>query len=177
MAPILEAIEGNKRQATGNGLKPISFQRMLDEIKLVFSGPDNRVDVDELGKVLKSYKSQEADWNKFAYYDLHKYKRNLVDGQDNYNVMVLCWGPGTKSCIHDHSGSHCFMKILDGELIESRYAWPEEDQMKENNGVGQEMKLISEARLGRDQVLYINGSFASPFLAISIIYKFSTSLT
>lgn len=28
------------------------------------------------------------------------------------------------SPIHDHSGSHCVMKILDGKLQETQYHWP-----------------------------------------------------
>ena len=35
--------------------------------------------------------------------------------------MILCWGEGHGSAIHDHSDSHCFMKILKGELAEVRY--------------------------------------------------------
>lgn len=29
------------------------------------------------------------------------------------------------SAIHDHSGSHCIMKMLDGELKETLYEWPD----------------------------------------------------
>jgi cysteine dioxygenase len=28
------------------------------------------------------------------------------------------------SAIHDHTDSHCFVKVLQGELMETRYAWP-----------------------------------------------------
>lgn len=29
--------------------------------------------------------------------------------------------------IHDHTDSHCFVKVLEGNLLESRFAWPEGD--------------------------------------------------
>lgn len=103
MAPTIE--ESNPQ------LNSITFVELLDQIRLAFSRPDNRVDVDDLWRILESYKSDPNDWNKYAFYDYHRYKRNLVDGQDNYNVMVLCWPANTRSCIHDHSGSHCFMKV------------------------------------------------------------------
>ena len=32
--------------------------------------------------------------------------------------MVLCWGEGHGSAIHDHANAHCVMKILQGELCE-----------------------------------------------------------
>lgn len=38
--------------------------------------------------------------------------------------MILCWAPGTQSAIHDHSNSHCLLKVLDGNVEESLYDWP-----------------------------------------------------
>lgn len=90
---------------------PDQFRKMLEDIRSAFSSPDLVVDVDELWRVLESYRSKASDWAKFVEYDLFKYRRVLVDEDENYNVMLIGWGPGTKSCIHDHSGSHCFMKV------------------------------------------------------------------
>lgn len=48
-----------------------------------------------------------------------RYTRNLVDeGNGRFNLMVLCWGEGHGSAIHDHSDAHCVMKMLQGELCE-----------------------------------------------------------
>lgn len=146
----------------------LSFGEMLDDVRTAFNRTDCIVDVDELWKILQNYESNPLDWTPYAEYDKWGYKRHLVDGQENYNVMVMCWGPGTKSCIHDHSGSHCFMKILEGELVESRFAWPTEptgDQEEEistreddddDEEGGQQMSLIEETRLGLNDILYIN---------------------
>lgn len=136
----------------------LSFNELLDDVRTAFNRTDCIVDVNELWKILENYESNPSDWTPYAQYDKWGYKRHLVDGQENYNVMVMCWGPGTKSCIHDHSGSHCFMKILEGELVESRFAWPEEEVI-ESDGEGQEMSLITETRLGLNEVLYINGEY------------------
>lgn len=84
---------------------------MLDKIRTIFNQPNQTVDVDELWTVLESYKSNPDDWRQFAHYDTNKYRRNLVDEDEKYNIMLIGWGPGVKSCIHDHSGSHCFMKV------------------------------------------------------------------
>lgn len=84
---------------------------MLNQVDAIFNRSTGSVDTDELRQVLEGYKSNMKDWAKYAYYDEQRYKRNLVADHDKYNVMILCWGPNTKSCIHDHSGSHCFMKV------------------------------------------------------------------
>ncbi|KAM6188062.1 LOW QUALITY PROTEIN: uncharacterized protein WM294_015816 [Sarcoramphus papa] len=55
------------------------------------------------------------------------------------------------SSIHDHSDSHCFMKILQGNLKETLFEWPE----KKGNG---EMTKKSERVLRENQCIYINDS-------------------
>lgn len=135
---------------------PWTFQGMLDGLEAAFNRDPkgNKVDVDELWHVLESYKSNKDDWGKYAYYDERKYKRNLVAEYEKYNIMLICWAPGSSSCIHNHAGAHCFMKTLEGELIESRFAWPDEEQLA--RGVPQEMSVISENRMNQNEVRYIN---------------------
>lgn len=101
-------VELNGKSATKSAL---SFQEMLDALRAEFGRADKKVNVDELWRILEAYKSDPDDWKNYAHYDMLKYKRNLVDEDENYNVMIIGWGPATKSCIHDHSGSHCFMKV------------------------------------------------------------------
>lgn len=134
-----------------------SFEQLIDQLETAFKRSTSSVDVDELWKVLEDYKSTPSEWAKFAFYDMSKYKRNLVAEFDKFNVMIIGWGPNSQSCIHDHSGSHCFMKVLDGELIESRFAWPDENSIK---GVEeQEMCRLSDTRMVENDVLYINGEY------------------
>lgn len=112
MAPTVD--NSNKLmsiQRTSSPSTKSSFQQLLDNIDAVFERDDCKVDVDELWRVLEEYKSSPADWSHYAYYDMRKYKRNLVAEHPKYNVMILCWAPNSTSSIHDHSGSHCFMKV------------------------------------------------------------------
>ena len=47
-----------------------------------------------------------------AYLSVNRYTRNLVDeGNGKFNLMLLCWGEGHSSAVHDHSDAHCFMKV------------------------------------------------------------------
>ena len=47
-------------------------------------------------------------------------------------MLILCWNPGKGSPIHDHDESACFLKVLDGELEETKYEKP----------TGQPLKMI-----------------------------------
>jgi len=99
------------------------MDKLCDRLRSIFA--DDRVNIDEVMCALNEYKSDRRDWQSFALFDEHKYTRNLVDiGNGKYNLMILCWGPGQGSSIHDHTNSHCFVKVLDGQLLETRYAWP-----------------------------------------------------
>ena len=45
----------------------------------------------------------------------NRYTRNLVsEGNGRFNLILLCWGEGHSSSIHDHAHAHCFMKMLLG---------------------------------------------------------------
>lgn len=78
---------------------------------------------DELTDLINSFKLDEADWKDYVHFDRNKYTRNLIGlGKgDRFGLMILAWGPGHKSPIHDHDGSHCIMRVLSGSLIETLY--------------------------------------------------------
>ena len=86
--------------------------------------------------------------------------------------MILCWGEGHGSAIHDHADAHCFMKMLKGELREVRYAWPTnseksiEDEtanlsLNEDDDAfsADQLQEISTSSMETNGVCYINGTF------------------
>lgn len=98
-------------------------------------------------------------------------------GNGKFNLMILCWGEGHGSAIHDHADSHCFMKMLKGELREIRYAWPNNnsnhimdqngsaditnlDDENANEYNGTELQELSRAIMETNSVHYINGNYS-----------------
>ncbi|XP_028042259.1 cysteine dioxygenase [Bombyx mandarina] len=117
------------------------LERLIEELHGIFSR--SHVNVQDVQKLMAGYKSDPKDWRKYAKFDRFRYTRNLVDvGNGAFNIMILCWGPGHASAIHDHADSHCFMKLLSGSLEEIRYDWPDDVQpevlrtIKENANTG-----------------------------------------
>uniref|UniRef100_A0A914YYK3 Cysteine dioxygenase n=1 Tax=Panagrolaimus superbus TaxID=310955 RepID=A0A914YYK3_9BILA len=128
------------------------MDNLITEIRSIFS--TDKVDIDVLQNLLESYQSNSKDWKEFVTFDPHKYTRNLVDtGNGRYNLMILCWGPGMGSSIHDHSNSHCFVKVLDGTLLETLFEWPENSETEEKE---MPMKKLSETYYNRDGVSYMS---------------------
>lgn len=100
------------------------LEKLIEELNRVFS--DDYVNVQDVQNLMAGYKSDPKEWKKYAKFDRFRYTRNLVDiGNGAFNIMILCWGPGHASAIHDHADSHCFMKLLSGGLEEIRYDWPD----------------------------------------------------
>lgn len=89
-----------------------------------FAGRARAARVSEL---LGAYARAQQDWREFALFSPQHYTRNLVAREAAFELMVLCWGPGQESAIHNHEGQDCWMAVLAGEIEELRYAWPESE--------------------------------------------------
>ncbi|KAF6203436.1 hypothetical protein GE061_001767 [Apolygus lucorum] len=145
---------------------PSTLGDLISSLRSIFDS--DRVNIEEVGDLLKSYKSNPRDWKQFAKFDRFRYTRNLIDeGNGKYNLMLLCWGEGHGSAIHDHADSHCFMKVMQGSLSEVRFSWPEKNSSSEGESEGKSedetedlkpMMELSRNLLPTDGVCYINDS-------------------
>lgn len=138
--------------------KVSSLKELIDALHDAFK--TDHVDIDHVQDLMESYTSNPLEWKKYAKFDRHRYTRNLVDeGNGRFNLMVLCWGEGHGSAIHDHANAHCVMKVLQGELQETRYEWP---SVLENNDMTKEteneLKEIGRNTLKCNEICYINDS-------------------
>ncbi|XP_061198706.1 cysteine dioxygenase type 1 isoform X1 [Neopsephotus bourkii] len=130
--------------------KAQSLEELVRILHRLFA--EDKICVEEVQALMESYESNPEEWLQYAQFDQYRYTRNLVDsGNGKFNLMILCWGEGHGSSIHDHTDSHCFMKILQGNLKETLFEWPE----KKGNG---EMIKKSERVLRENQCAYINDS-------------------
>ena len=77
-----------------------------------------------VAELLAEYAQGESDWREFALSSDRHYTRNLVAREEQFELMVLCWGPGQESPIHNHEGQDCWMAVLEGEMEEVRYPPP-----------------------------------------------------
>jgi len=143
-----------------NGPIVQTFDQLKEALRQEFES--NYVNIERVNHLMMIYQSNPKEWQKFAKFDRFKYTRNLVDeGNGKYDLMILCWGEGQGSAVHDHSDSHCFMKMLKGELKETRYKMPDNrtsDEECELNVDGECMELqeIGSKPMCLNDVAYIN---------------------
>ncbi|XP_034780634.2 cysteine dioxygenase type 1-like isoform X1 [Acipenser ruthenus] len=131
-------------------VKPETLNDLIQILHQIFSS--DTVNVEEVQNLMESYESKPQEWKAYAKFDKFRYTRNLLDeGNGKFNLIILCWGEGHGSSIHDHTDSHCFMKMLQGQLKETLFEWPDN---KMNGG----MTKKSERILHENQCAYINDS-------------------
>uniref|UniRef100_A0A8C7J1Z9 Cysteine dioxygenase n=2 Tax=Oncorhynchus TaxID=8016 RepID=A0A8C7J1Z9_ONCKI len=131
-------------------MKPETLDDLIKVLHKIFES-DN-INVEEVQNIMEAYDSNPQEWMKFAKFDQFRYTRNLVDeGNGKFNLMILCWGEGHGSSIHDHTDSHCFMKLLQGQLKETLFEWPDK---KTCNMVQKSQRILQT-----NQCAYINDSF------------------
>jgi cysteine dioxygenase len=129
--------------------QPNSLNELIELIYQAFSS--NEVNIDYVHTIMNNYKGNMKEWLPFVKFQPNKYTRNLVDaGNGKFNLMILCWAESQGSSIHNHTNSHCFMKCIQGKLIETKYAWPKDDE--------EPMHMISRTELKEGEVAYINDS-------------------
>lgn len=51
----------------------------------------------------------------------NKIKLNLTNSDDLFEIILISWGAGAKSPIHNHPPNGCLMKVLSGSLQENHY--------------------------------------------------------
>lgn len=137
--------------ATVEARESRTWEQVLEDLRTTLDS--DRVCIEDVHAILDSYNSNYDDWKQYAHFNDHCYTRNLVDvGNGKYNLMLLCWDMGQASAIHDHAGSHCFMKILDGSLVEEVFGTPDDIEQSK----GQPLDPVVEAEHETDGVLYMS---------------------
>lgn len=98
--------------------------------------------------LMLSYKSKPSEWKKFAKWNRSRYTRNLVDiGNGKFNLLILCWPADHGSAIHDHADSHCFMKLLQGELAEVKFEMPKTQGIEDGSTEATQTENFEEEKL------------------------------
>ena len=64
-----------------------------------------------------------------------KYTRHQIFKNDRLDCYLLFWQPKAVSKIHDHPDNGCYLKVLDGYLIETRYTFRNKNLKKINNNI------------------------------------------
>ena len=72
----------------------------------------------ELLKIAAQYASPEPLPVEYAE---EKYVRRSIYRDDHLEIVVVCFGPGQSTSIHDHQGSNCVVNVVEGLIMETLF--------------------------------------------------------
>ena len=120
--------------------------------------------VDRVTKFLENKTLNQSEISDYALFKNEKYSRNLVYKDKDFEVLVVCWGPGQCAPIHGHEGEKCWARVESGNLHIGNY------QMLSNSPL--ELNMINELSCDAG---YLDGP-ADIHSVKNISEDFSTSL-
>jgi cysteine dioxygenase len=80
---------------------------------------EDQVPLEILESWLRNSKIQLQSVSEYTRFHPQHYVRNLIHSGPSYQLLLLCWKNGQRSPIHDHIGSNCAVKVLQGIATES----------------------------------------------------------
>lgn len=101
-------------------------------LRTAFSLPDlvsaleSQTSAPSLGQIYDWLEHAEVSPEDLAPYRGFKdgnYWRHLVCRNKHVEMLVLCWRPGQRTPIHDHNGSHGGVRVCEGTMWETTFAY------------------------------------------------------
>lgn len=81
-----------------------------------------RADLDVLSRLLADTRLTRKDIEPVCCFGADSYRRNIISGSRWYELLALCWRSGHCTPIHDHRGSSCAFRVVEGFGTEIRFS-------------------------------------------------------
>ena len=75
----------------------------------------------ELMEAVESIDLKREDLADVLGFDETGYRRTVIHSRPHYQVLLLCWQSEQRSPIHDHRGSSCVVRVIEGKASETRF--------------------------------------------------------
>ena len=153
-----------------------TLDSLLQYLKEHVNGADHTAhDVRAVSKEMEKWYPRPSEFKHLLQLDPDdgsKYTRNLLYGDENMDVIFMCWPPGSQSTIHDHDSSSCWVTVVEGTVHEVQYQLPrldrkflEAEQRNPATAVGHcgKLKVVNVAQLDTGGV---TGTYANNDIGI-----------
>ena len=106
-------------------LPPRNQLSALDKLFGVFADFDRfeeQVPLHYLQDRLQALPLKRRDVAAYVAFDEGYYQRHLLYEGRAFRALILCWRSGQRSPIHNHTGSNCFVKVIEGTATEIQFS-------------------------------------------------------
>lgn len=93
------------------------LKKLLDYL----DGLEGRAPLADLERLLNELEITGDDLRAWKLFGVNAYKRNTIARTDHFELLALCWRSGHATPIHDHRGSSCAFKVIEGVGCEIRF--------------------------------------------------------
>ena len=118
---------GNKPAAASDSKTADCFADCLAECPVLrplvnylrsLSGP---ADIEVLAAVMRGLEITRDDVERWCSFSQKGYHRAMIAQNQHFDLLLISWQPGQRSAIHDHAGSACAFRVLEGTGVENTY--------------------------------------------------------
>ena len=101
----------------------LSLSQLIHELDSIGSAdcPDSELNLEALKSHLERLEIEPGALAPFQNFSDEGYQRNLVYRTGSFEILLLCFEPGQRTPIHDHAGSACGVKVLEGKATETTF--------------------------------------------------------
>ena len=100
----------------------ITFSELVERLNSQTTPPD----LEQLNSWLSNVDILDVDLKPYVGFKEGNYWRHRVCRNAAVEMLVICWRPGQKTPIHDHNGSHGVVRVQQGLMWETVFAFDEE---------------------------------------------------
>jgi cysteine dioxygenase len=93
----------------------------LAAILTYLQAANSRIDLEVLSELLRSTHITKADIAEACQFSDRAYARNTIARSEHFELLALCWNSCQITPVHDHLGSSCAFKVIQGTGTEIRY--------------------------------------------------------
>jgi cysteine dioxygenase len=110
-----------EQECTPVGPAGPTVPQKLRPLVAYLEGLDGPADLEALRRILEQLELSRADLEEACQFDEGSFRRNPLLVTKECQLLLLCWRPGQRSSIHDHGGSACAFKVVEGTATEVRF--------------------------------------------------------
>lgn len=85
-------------------------------------GLQGRADLQTLADLLSRQEISRKDIESVCVFGTHAYRRNVISRGEWHELLALTWRSGHCTPIHDHKGSSCAFRVVEGTGTEIRFS-------------------------------------------------------
>ncbi len=97
----------------------IDHELPLNQVIKCLDSFESIIDLDQLKSILARLQVDDPELQDFKRFSADGYQRNLIARSDTFEALLLCFEPGQRTPIHDHAGSACGVRVIEGVASET----------------------------------------------------------